>query len=163
MMNNDINFEKNATVFNYRVAVIIRNKEKILVQIDNQLPYYFLAGGRCQLREPSTKAAQREFKEETGLDTILKKEIGMIENFFISNFNGKNYHEILLIHELELVDKNMYNTDIIHCIEEAKKGHVIYQWMDINELKQEDFRPKIILDMLNSNEFIHKINIDETY
>lgn len=160
MKNNDIQFEKNDKIFNYRVAIVIKNGNKILVQRDKRAKHLTLPGGRCELGESSSDTAYREFLEETGIKTDYVKGIGMIENFFVSSFNGKNYHEILLINELKFQDINYYNKSIINNIEEKKKDFIEYFWEDIDELKNEDFKPSLILDMINQNKFVHYINKD---
>ena len=156
-MNNDVQFEKNNIVFNYRVAIVIRNGEKILVQKDDRTSHYTLPGGRCELGENSINTGIREFKEETGIDITLKKKVGMVENFFVSNFNGKNYHEILMIHEYKFNDYNLYNNSSIANIEEKKKDHLTYIWLSIDELKKVNFKPEVILDMIKKDEFQHYI------
>ena len=125
-MNNNIQFEKNDKIFNYRVAVIIRNHNQILVQKDNRVNYYTLLGGRCELGETSINTAIREFKEETGIDASFVKSIGIIENFFTSNFNNKDYHEILVIHELEFKNSKNYAMGFFKNIEDTKKEHLTY-------------------------------------
>ncbi len=157
MKNNDIQFEKNDKIFNYRVAIVIKNGNKILVQRDKRAKHLTLPGGRCELGESSSDTAYREFLEETGIKTDYVKGIGMIENFFVSSFNRKNYHEILLIHELKFQNINYYNKSIINNIEEKKKDFIEYFWKDIDELKNENFKPNLILNMINQNEFVHYI------
>lgn len=120
-MNNDIQFEKNDFVFNYRVAIVIRNDSKVLIQRDTRSKHITLPGGRCELGESTAETAIREFKEETGIDTEVVKGLGMIENFFTSSFNGKKYHEILMIQELKFNNDDDYNREIINNIEEKKK------------------------------------------
>ncbi len=159
-MSNDINFLKNDIIFNYRVAAIIRYNDKILVQKDTMAPYYSLIGGRCKIEESSIEAILREFKEETGLDATLIKPIAIIENFFTLAFNQKKFHEILIIHELKLKDENLYKQNIIHTTEESKKDRITYHWMSISDLKKESFKPEIVLDILDSQEFKHIINKD---
>ncbi len=156
----DIQIIDNDNIFNYRVASIIRNGNKILVQKDSRVSYYALPGGRCKIGESSIVAIIREFKEETGIDVSFKKEIGILENFFTSSFNNKNYHEILIIHELEFDNKDIYNREIISNIEEKHKNQLSYVWLDINELQNENFKPKIIIDLLNKNDFFHYVNVD---
>lgn len=156
----DIQIIDNDNIFNYRVAAIIRNGNKILVQKDSRVSYYALPGGRCKIGESSIKAIQREFKEETGLDVSFKKEMGILENFFTSSFNGQNYHEILILHELELNNKEIYNKVVIPNIEEKHKKQLSYVWLDINKLPKENFKPKIVIDLLNRNDFFHYINVD---
>ena len=141
-------------IFNYRVAIIIKNKQKILVQKNDKVSHYTLPGGRCKLGENSISTGIREFKEETDICINFKKKIG---NFFVSSFDGKKYHEILMIHEYEFNDKNLYNQAYIANIEKNKKGHITYIWSSVDNLKNVDFKPEIILDMIKKDEFQHYI------
>lgn len=160
---NDIQFEKNNIVFNYRVAIVIKNKEKILVQKDDRVKHFTLPGGRCAVGESSIDTATREFYEETGLKINFVKSMGMIENFFVSSFNGKKYHEILMINELSFEDKQFYHLEQIENIEDNKKNHISYIWKTIDELKKEDFKPKLILNFLDDSRFIHLINKESNF
>ena len=157
-MNNDITFERNEIVFNYRVAIVIKNDNKVLIQKDKRVMHITLPGGRCELGESSADTAVREFMEETGIETESIKGLGMIENFFVSSFNAKKYHEILLIQELKFKDFNDYKKNIINNIEEKKKDFVTYEWLEIDKLKENNFKPEIVIDIINKNEFVHYIN-----
>lgn len=159
-MNNDITYEQNGMTFNYRIAIVIRNGNKILVQKDDRSEHLTLPGGRCSLGESSVETALREFKEETGIDTKFKNGVGIVENFFTSSFTGKRTHEILIINELEFIDDSCYKKEIINNIEEKKDKfkHLTYIWIDVNELKKVEFHPEQVLDMLDKNEFQHIIN-----
>ncbi|MCI9280865.1 MAG: NUDIX domain-containing protein, partial [Bacilli bacterium] len=92
-MNKDIKIENDENVFNYRIAIVIKNNSKILVQKDDKVSHITLPGGRCELGETSIETSIREFKEETGIDIKYLRSIGMIENFFTSSFNNKKYHD----------------------------------------------------------------------
>ncbi len=96
--------------------------------------------------------------EETGIETECIKSLGMIENFFVSSFNGKKYHEILIIQELKFKDPNNYKIEIINNIEEKKKDFLTYSWIAVDDLKRSNFKPDIINNIVNSHEFIHYIN-----
>ena len=159
-MNNDITYEKDGMVFNYRIAIIIKKENQILVQKDDRAKHLTLPGGRCSLGESSIETAIREFKEETGINTKFKTSVGMIENFFTSSFTGKKTHEILIINELEFLKESYYQKEIINNIEEKKDKckHLTYIWLDIEDLKQDNFKPNQILDMLDQNKFQHIIN-----
>ncbi len=159
-MNNDITYEQNGIIFNYRVAIVIRNGNKILVQKDDRRNHLTLPGGRCSLGESSLKTSIREFMKETGINTKFKRDVGIIENFFTSSFTGKKIHEILIINELEFLEKYYYQKEIINNIEKKKDKykHLKYIWLDINELRKMKFEPNKILDMLDKNEFQHIIN-----
>ena len=149
----DIRFDFNDIVFNYRVGIVVRKNNKILVQKDGASDYYTLIGGHPKLGESSIEATLREFKEETNLDANFVKTIAIIENFFESNYAHKNYHEILIINEIEI------NKDIADIINVEGKDEV-YKWLSLEELKNSKFLPNVILDIINSPEIVHIINKD---
>ena len=149
----DINFNLDTEVFNYRVGIVIKKNNKILVQKDGPSDYYTLIGGRTKLGESSVEASIREFNEETGISAEYIKTIGIVENFFKSNYNHKNYHEILIINELK-IDNNI---DDIKNIEGKAE---IYKWLSIDELKNNKFLPECVLDIINNDKLVHLINKD---
>lgn len=159
-MNQDIVINNADFVFNFRVSSVIKNKDKILVQVDNRVSHLTLPGGRCEINEDTTSTSIREFREETGIDTLFVKSLGLIENFFISLFNNKKYHELLMVNEIKFKDNSNYLLNEILNIEINKQDHIKYIWKSIDELKELDFRPKVLLEVLKSNEFVHLINRD---
>lgn len=153
----DICFKENNYTFNFRVAALIRNGNKILVEKNSAVDYYGLVGGRCKLGEDSITALIREIKEETGEDVSFIKSIGMLENFFISRYTNGPYHEILIIHELEFRNKEMYQKDEIINLEEECNAK--FYWRDISSLDK--CKPKIVFEHLNDKTFFHLISKDE--
>lgn len=149
----DINFDINGEVFNYRVGIVIKKNNKILVQKDGESNYYTFIGGRVKLGESSIESSIREFKEETGIIAKYIKTLGIVENFFKSNYNHKNYHKILIINALE-IDKNI---DDIKNIEGKDE---VYKWLSMEELKTFKFLPECVLDIIASDKLIHIINKD---
>jgi len=152
----DIHFELENSVFNYRVASIIRNNDKILVSKNSDKAYLSLIGGRAKIGESSIEAILREVYEETSFKAKHIKSLGMIENFYISRYSDKPYHEILIIHELEFNDKSIYEQKEITNLEDG--GTFI--WKSIKELKEENFKPGVILEHLEQTQFFHLINKD---
>ena len=159
-MNNNVNFEKNNYVFNYRVAAVIKKEDKILVQEQKNVKYFSLPGGRCEMGEDSITTMKREIKEELGLDITIIKPTAIIENFFKSSYNGKNYHEMLIVYDVSFNDKEIYKNEIINNIEETKKDDVICVWKSLEELSNSDFKPKVLLNFIKSDKFVHYINKD---
>ncbi len=157
----DINFVEKDEVFNYRVGAIIRKENKILVQKSDKVAHATMLGGRVSFNEDSKEAILREIKEETGYDAIIKKEICFIENFFTSSYNHKRYHEILIVYELAFLDELPYTLEQIPAKEEKNK-YLEYNWIDIDELKQQAFHPFIVLDILDSDRIKHIIFKDNT-
>ena len=149
----DINFNIKAEVFNYRVGIVIRKDDKILVQKDGPSDYYTFIGGRVKLGESSIEASIREFREETGTLAKYVKTLGIVENFFKSSYNNKKYHEILIINELEI------DTEIDD-IKNIEGKDEVYKWLSIDKLKNAKFLPEIVLDIINNNKLVHVINKD---
>ncbi len=152
----DINFKEEGYTFNFRVAALIRNGNKILVEQNKQVDYYGLPGGRCKLGEDSISAIIREMLEETGEEMEYVRSVGILENFFISRYTHSPYHEILMIHELKFKNKDTYKKDNIINLEEKKDGK--FYWKEIDELNK--CKPEIVFKHLNDTEFFHMINND---
>ena len=152
----DINFKEEGYTFNFRVAALIRNGNKILVEQNKQVDYYGLPGGRCKLGEDSISAIIREMLEETGEEMEYVRSVGMLENFFISRYANSPYHEILIIHELKFKNKDVYRKDNIINLEEKKDAK--FYWKEIDELNK--CKPEIVFKRLNDTEFFHMINND---
>ena len=150
----DINFKGEGYTFNFRVACLIRNGNKILVEKNNQVDYYSLVGGRCKLGEDSATAIKREIFEETGEETEYIRSVGICENFFISRYSHSPYHEILIIHELKFKNPEIYKQEQIINLEEAKEAR--FYWKEIDELKK--YEPAVVFHHLNDSEFFHLIN-----
>ena len=152
----DINFKEEGYTFNFRVAALIRNGNKILVEQNKQVDYYGLPGGRCKLGEDSISAIIREMLEETEEEMEYVRSVGILENFFISRYTHSPYHEILMIHELKFKNKDTYKKDNIINLEEKKDGK--FYWKEIDELNK--CKPEIVFKHLNDTEFFHMINND---
>ncbi len=154
MIKNDIiiNDEKNEFKFNYRVAGVFVNDNKVLLQKCDRDDYYSLVGGRVQYGETTKDALKREIKEEIGI--IINYEelqlISVVENFF--RYKNKNIHELLFIYQI--------NNDEIKKLNDIKvldKDDVIDKWYDISKLKSMDVRPNIIIDSINNKHIVHNI------
>ena len=98
----DITIDIDQWRLNCRAAGIVIHNNKVLVHHNTKDTYYALVGGRVKLGEPSSDTVVREFKEELGKDIEIIGYISTIENFF--ELNGKKYHEIIFIYQVEFVD-----------------------------------------------------------
>ena len=148
----DIIIDTDNQRFNYRVGIVLILNNYILMQKSPEVSHYTLPGGRCQLGETSIEAGIREFYEETGLEIEHLKSLGMIENFFKSSYNLKNYHEILIVHEYKFKNKNL-NT--LPHVDNIEGKDLKYVWLNIPKLSKNKIEPNIIINILNNKEFNH--------
>ena len=91
--------------------------------------FYRCLGGGIEFLEKSSDALKREFKEEIGVNIIIKDFLGVSENIF--TYKGKNAHELILFYSIDISDDNYQ--------EEYKviddHGETIAKWIDIQEFK----------------------------
>ena len=87
-MNKDIVINNDDFVFNFRVASVIRDKDKILVQVNKKAGHLTLPGGRCKFNEDTINTSIREFKEETGIDTLFVKSLSTRDLLLGASFMG---------------------------------------------------------------------------
>lgn len=138
--------------FNYRVAALFINQDKILLQSTKTDPYLFLPGGRVQYNETTSTAIKREMQEELGISIKDEEMIltNVVENFF--NHDNKMYHELLFIYRISNKDINS-----IKEIKVLDKEDTINKWYPISSLEKIDIRPDIIKDSIKTNTIIHNI------
>lgn len=145
--------------FNYRVAAIVKNGNKILLHKNRTEDFYAIPGGRIQIGEDSKSALKREFLEEMGVDVDVSRMIGAVENFF--EYDNKKFHEVMIVYNVEF-DKNsdLYNKDIIKGIE--TDSQLEFVWKSFDEIENLDLRPKSIKKVLKNvnvyNEFFNIID-----
>lgn len=142
--------------FNYRVATIIKNNNKILLHKSKEDNFYAIPGGRIMIGETSENALKREFIEEIGAKITIKNYLGTVENFF--EYNGKKYHELMIVYESTFdSNSNFYKEERIIGLEED--GKIEFIWKTIDEIKQLDLRPLFLKENIISNtQITHLIN-----
>ncbi len=138
--NEDVNIK-----FNFRVAIVVYKKNKILLQKCSKDSFYSLIGGRVQLGESSLSAIKREILEEVGVEVKDKelKLINVAENFF--TYNSTKYHELLYIYKLE--NEEINDMDNFKTLD---KEDSFNEWFDIEEISNLDIKPEIIKTCYNS-------------
>lgn len=146
MAKSDISYfnEEVSVKFNFRVAVMAYNDNKILLQRNSKDPFYSLIGGRVQLGESSLTAVKREVLEEVGIEVKDSevKLINVVENFF--TYNNTKYHELLYIYRLENEEINAMDN-----FKTLDKDDSFNEWFSIEEIENLDIRPQIIKTCYN--------------
>ena len=139
-LNEEVNIK-----FNFRVAVMAYNDNKILLQRCSKDSFYSLIGGRVQLGESTLAAVKREVLEEVGIE-IKDEEVKLIkvlENFF--TYNNTKFHELLYIYRLENEEINATGN-----FKTLDKDDSFNEWFSKEEIEKLDIRPEIIKSCYNS-------------
>ena len=143
--------------FNFRVGLLVKKKDKILVECNPNYDFVVLPGGRVKTLESSKDALIREINEEMKIDlTNYNLEfIGADENFF--ELDNIKYHELYFIYKIEIDENN----------EDFKDGMInydskvnYYKWVDILDLKEVNLLPKSLINIIDSNGIHHSIQKD---
>jgi mutator protein MutT len=117
-------------------VLIIENGKILLVKRGNEpnKGLWSIPGGLIKLGESPEEAAIRELKEETGLNAIIEKLLGVF-NIIIKDNNGRiKYHYIIIDYIGKLISGELKPGDDVL---DAK-------WFDISELKNIQISPTVI-------------------
>lgn len=163
----DITFKFEEGKFNFRVAVLIENEGRILVQNEEKDENYRLPGGRVYIMEDTSKAIKREIKEEIGIDVKTEdlKLVQIAENFFDYLDNGKikNVHELSYIYNLIIDDS--FDITKKESFKELEKEHVTFIWKTKEEILKKDFKlvPDIVKNVIGKRNLNYNIIDDRKY
>ncbi|MGZ9756003.1 NUDIX hydrolase [Mycoplasma sp. 394] len=145
----DVFFElENGDRFKYRVGVIIRKENQILIASDPWNGYWYLPGGKVAMHESIDEAVLREIKEELNINVVNIHKHFLIESFYVNSFNLKRYHELSIIVSaipvsFEKISKPEFTFE--------ENGNVFaFKWIDIDKLKDINFFPRFLVDQLDN-------------
>lgn len=117
------------------LGLAIKNN-KLLVEegfdsVENETFYRCLGGG-IEFLEKSSDALKREFKEEVGINVIIKDFLGISENIF--TYTGKNAHELVLFYSIDIMDEDFKEEYSV--IDDCGNSKAL--WVDIDEFKSKN-------------------------
>ncbi len=136
----DLSFKTDEGRFNYRVAGLLINENKILIMKDENSPYYYFPGGRVSMHEKSEDAILREIREELSVDAAIERLLWINENFFEEEVLKEKFHEICFIYLLSLKDDKLLTKG--NEFEENEEGKIhTYYWKTFDELKELNVYP----------------------
>ena len=136
----DLSFKTDEGRFNYRVAGLLINENKVLIMKDENSPYYYFPGGRVSMHEKSEDAILREIREELSVDAAIERLLWINENFFEEEVLKEKFHEICFIYLLSLKDDKLLIKG--NEFEENEEGKIhTYYWKTFDELKELNVYP----------------------
>lgn len=150
----DLEIKNNTKKFKYRVnGIIIKNNKILTIKMKNNISYC-LPGGHVELGEDSNTAIIREMLEEVNTNVTINKEFAVVENFYTDKNN-------LLTHEISfyfIVEPENFSKIPLENYSKCEndKGELKqhnFVWLEIDSLKDFDFRPYFIKEKLINNNF----------
>lgn len=143
--------------FNYRVGLLIKKGNYILVEKNPKLDFVVLPGGRVKTLESSLNTLIREVKEEMQI-VIQEKEVKMkafIENFFI--MDNKKFHELFILYKMNIKENDKrFKDNMINHDSEAN----YYEWVKVTELNNIKLLPEVLKSVSDDNKFVHLVQND---
>ena len=149
----DLTFDGAYGKFNVRVAVLVENNKRFLLQ--NQDDNYWLIGGRVGFNEDSKEAMIREISEELCYQISDKDSLKLnfiCENFFMWD-DKTPCHEVLFIYRLILSDvSELTKKDNFACGDNPRFKE---KWVRFEDLSKISLVPKFIPEFVTHRDFKH--------
>lgn len=125
-------------------AVVIENGHILLIKTtDLPTNFYFMPGGHIEHNETAEAAILRELLEETGSKAKLTRMVGLLEYIFEPGHSSICHnHEYGLYFEAQL-DDIKFGQPLPQL---EPKAELV--WMKLEELKNIDFRPEPLVELL---------------
>ena len=136
----DCTFKTPEGNFNYRVAGVVRHKDRLLVMKEEQTPHWYLPGGRVNLNESAEAALRREFQEELGLPVTLQRPLWLAESFFVLEGKNEKFHELCLYYLADLPYADLPQADAWTQKDSDGNEH-IFRWLTPEEVRGEKLYP----------------------
>ena len=126
-----ISFDEGRKHFTYRVAGIVIDKNRVLLQKVDDYDFLFLPGGRAELLETSKETLKREMREEIGTEIRVIRLVWVMENFYPNG--DKSYHELGFYHKMGFPEKSpLYEQD--EFFREDEGYSFTFKWYELNEI-----------------------------
>ncbi len=163
-----ISYKKENCTFIHRVAVVITDKERVLLHRAETNDFWSLPGGHVELMEDSLAAIRREMREEIGEALVIDRLLWIVENLFTDG--DQRYHELGLYYLAHLPETSrflagdgpFYGSEDF---EGSQPLRLIFKWFPIdgNGLQKEVIYPVFLRKALGKfPEFPeHVLNIEE--
>lgn len=154
---NDLSIIIDNVKFNYRVGLLVKKNDDVLVECNPNYDFVVLPGGRVKTLESSEDALIREINEEMKIDLTNYKLnfICVDENFF--ELDNVKYHELYFVYRIEI---NENNTDFKENMINYDSKINYYKWVNINDLKKVNLLPTSLISSMGISGIQHNIQKD---
>lgn len=131
----DILWKQKGKTFSYRVAGIVRQDDKILLQRPKNDDYAII-GGHVSFGESSSEALKREFLEELHAQIEVDRLLAIGEIFF--QWNQSDCHQICLYYLVHFVDEFFPSEGIFHGYDQWDNERIDldFCWVPLEQLQE---------------------------
>ncbi len=147
----DISFKTENGRFLYRSAGVIIHENRVLLITEEGLDFWFPAGGRTQLMEPSKAAAVREVAEELHVKPIDARLLWIAEHIYFSKHHNQMCHELHFIYLCHVAPDSPILSEPLGVREDLfnTNGKAnIFKWHDIDKLHEIEINPHFLTEAL---------------
>jgi ADP-ribose pyrophosphatase YjhB (NUDIX family) len=140
-----ISFDGEGGRFNYRVAGIVIEDSRVLLSRADWEDFWYLPGGRVEMREEARESLSREMGEELGTTVEIGRLVWVLENFF--EFDGTPFHEIGLYFDVLLPDAPAA-TGAEEFERDDEGTRLIFRWVPVDKLDEVRLLPAFLVEGL---------------
>ncbi|WP_347332989.1 NUDIX hydrolase [Marinimicrobium locisalis] len=138
-----LKFDVGDSCFNYRSAAVIIHDDHVLIHRSEKDDFWALPGGRVEFFESSEDTIAREIFEELGVETLTRRLLWHVENFF--EYTDKKYHEVSNYFLAELLaDPNIVPEKDFPGVEVDLD--LIYRWVPVSKLSEYVIKPVFLIE-----------------
>ena len=136
----DLSFQSGNEKFNYRVCAMMISDHEILAMRDERSPYFYLPGGRVEMRETAEHAVIREVQEELGILSRIIRPLWLNQAFFTEDVDHLHYHELCIYFLMDITGSDLLARGKKFTSSEGCRTHR-FEWLAFDRLKHEYFYP----------------------
>ena len=137
-------FEQDGRICHVRVAGLLQNGDRILVQKLAHSPEYALPGGHLQFGETTEEALVREFWEEMQVTIRCRRLLWTEECFW--NWGGRDAHTISFYYLVELCNGSAIPEGFTP---QGDNGNVVFGWIPAGDLEKIRIYPAFLKQELS--------------
>jgi len=157
-VNRNISYLQDNSRFNFRVAGIVMDADRVLLHQTKQDDFWNLPGGRVEMNESTGDAIRREMMEELGVSIRVERLAFVCEDFY--EYDGKEMHEMGFYYVISLPGgHSFYNEREFKGVEQD--GKLTFRWFPIQETEQMEIYPvflrKELVNLRDSSSIRHFI------
>jgi ADP-ribose pyrophosphatase YjhB (NUDIX family) len=120
----------------------------VLLSREEGQDFWYLPGGRVEIRETARDSLRRELAEELGCEAEIGRMVWTMENFF--EFDGTEFHEVGLYFVATLPEAARELRVQEFERNDESETRLIFRWIELDELGAETVLPSFLVEGLRN-------------